>query len=152
MARNSKRRSEEYDDAEIEEGDDGARITTQGRKKSKRSRKVVQVMSNSDQTDADRRALRCQQRTLRTALERGGEVSEQLADASSNQFDKVRGDNNELWKEVKYTREAVLDGEVVQEISTRAARQVDKLINVSVLQINVGKLTVISLCCLKVSF
>jgi hypothetical protein len=38
-------------------------------------------------------------------------------------FEQVRDDNNKLWKQVKYVREAVLDGDNLEMISARAAKQ-----------------------------
>lgn len=38
-------------------------------------------------------------------------------------FDQVRDENNKLWKKVRYVREAVLDGDNLEMISARAAKQ-----------------------------
>ena len=126
--RKSSRRATTYteEDEQVMEEDERR---TKPRKKSKR----VKVMSESGQTDSERRNLRSQQRNIAKQIAQGSELSEQLADASTGALEEVRNENNALWDNVKYTREAVLDGENVQEISTRAARQVDKLINVSII-------------------
>ena len=46
-------------------------------------------------------------------------------------FGKIRGENNDLFEKVKYTREAVLDGENLDLIASHAAKQVDSLVQVS---------------------
>ena len=45
-------------------------------------------------------------------------------------FETIQDHNNELWNNVKYTPEAVLDGENIDLMAQRAARQVDKLVQV----------------------
>lgn len=89
------------------------------------------VMKQSTQTDAERRALRIKQRSLKSLLtSNNSQLSEQIADVSSNKFKSTRDDNNKLYEQVSYTREAVLDAENVELLSNRTARQVDKLIEV----------------------
>lgn len=88
-------------------------------------------MANSGQTDAERRTLRIKQRELRgTIQDERSERSEKLADANTGEFEKIRTSNNELYDRVAYTREAVLDGENVELIASRVARQVDQLLTV----------------------
>lgn len=137
MARKSKRRAHESnddpeEDEQVMEEEEEQQSPERKQRKQSRSKKSkrVKVMSESGQTDTDRRKLRYQQRNLAKQIQKGSELSEQLADASTGALEEIRTENNELWRNVKYTREAVLDGDVIQEISTRAARQVDKLINV----------------------
>jgi hypothetical protein len=45
-------------------------------------------------------------------------------------LDEARGRNNELFDNVRFTREAVLDGENLIVIANKAAKQVDRLIQV----------------------
>jgi len=88
-------------------------------------------MSESGQTDAQRRALRVKQRGLKSKIaDERSEMSEKISDLGSDQFEKVRAENNKLYSDVAYTREAVLDSENMDLIAARAARQVDKLISV----------------------
>ena len=91
------------------------------------NRKRLSVMENSGQTDAQRRELRHSQRLLNKTIQ---ENADELADATSSQFAKMRHKNNVLWDQVRYTREAVLDGDNLDFLATRAARQVDKLVEV----------------------
>jgi hypothetical protein len=60
---------------------------------------------------------------------------EENSQAPPNQLeflDDVRNENNKLFKEVKYTREAVLDAENVDLIANKYVNQVDRLVQVSV--------------------
>ncbi|KAL3922940.1 MAG: hypothetical protein SGILL_001937 [Bacillariaceae sp.] len=75
------------------------------------------------QTDQERREIRKKQRRLQKDMEERGENLE-LAEA--------RDRNNEIFKNVRYTREAVLDGENINMIATKAAQKVDQLIQVSI--------------------
>jgi len=92
----------------------------------RRKRNDLAVMHASDQTDAERRALRHSQRELAKSIH----TMEGIEDVHSGKFDEVRDLNNELWENVRYTREAVLDGDNLEMIGSRASRQVDKLISV----------------------
>lgn len=85
-------------------------------------------MGASGQTDAERRHLRLQQRNLQKQILT--EMNDSMEDPSSGTFEKVRDENNVLWDDVKYAREAVLDGENLDLISASAARQVDSLLQV----------------------
>jgi hypothetical protein len=82
----------------------------------------------SGQSDAERRKIRHKQRDL---LKRMHEHEDEMENAQNSTFEELRGENNDIWKRVKYTREAVLDGENLDVIAARAARQVDKLVQVS---------------------
>ncbi len=95
------------------------------RRKSKR----MKVMSDSGQTEAERRELRIKQRALKAKIiDERSELSEQIADVNSGKFEDTRNENNKLYKNVNYTRESVLDSENIELLASRAARQADKLI------------------------
>ena len=87
------------------------------------------LMEDSGQTDAERRRLRRAQRSLQKSIVENGEAMENPTDET---FGKIRGKNNTLFDKVKYTREAVLDGENLDLIALHAAKQVDSLVQVSV--------------------
>jgi hypothetical protein len=89
-------------------------------------------MEDSGQTDGQRRELRRHLRVLNKTI---SDKADELEDAKSDSFAQIRSVGNELWKQVRFTREAVLDGENLDSIATRAARQVDKLVEVSVLHL-----------------
>ena len=131
-SRNKKKRSHENpedDDAggvvPKEEGGGSGRGGGGGKKKKKK----VKVMEESGQTDEERRALRREQRQLQHKI-LTSETGAQLEDPNADAFEEIRGENNELFEKVRYTREAVMDGENLQYISDRTARQVDKLVQV----------------------
>jgi hypothetical protein len=95
------------------------------------------VMSQSNQTESDRRALRIKQRSLKSLLvSNNSHLSEQIADVASDAFKNTRDQNNKLFAEVSKTREGVLDAENVELISNRTARQVDALIAVPRYDVN----------------
>ncbi|KAI2503113.1 Nse4 C-terminal [Fragilaria crotonensis] len=94
---------------------------------SNRRKQRLSVMENSGQTDAQRRELRQSLRELNKKIQ---DNADELADATSSKFEKMRHKNNILWDQVRYTREAVLDGDNLDFLATRAARQVDKLVEV----------------------
>ncbi|KAL3786500.1 hypothetical protein HJC23_010666 [Cyclotella cryptica] len=97
----------------------------------RRKKKKVKIMSNSGQSDADRRLLRQQQRKLNEDILAGavdnGDDNESNEEPS---FQKMRKMNNKLWDQVRYTREAVLDSENVDLIAANAARQAESLVQV----------------------
>lgn len=95
---------------------------------SRRKDKNMALMEKSGQTDAERRRLRAAQRSLQKTIVDNGEAMENPTD---DVFSKIRHENNELFDQVHYTREAVLDGENLDMISNHAARQVDALVQVS---------------------
>ena len=132
--RKSKKRSHEIpeDDGDaVEEGNGGGGGGRRGggggggRKKKKK----VKVMEESGQTDEERRDLRRKQRLLQHKIV-ASETGAQLEDPNADAFEEIRGENNELFEAVRYTREAVVDGENLQLMSERTARQVDKLVQV----------------------
>ena len=96
---------------------------------SERQRRRLAVMESSGQTDAQRRNLRQSLRTLHKTIKG---KAEELEDATSSSFATMRNQNNSLWDQVRYTREAVLDGDNLDFLATRAARQVDKLVEVRI--------------------
>ena len=120
----SKRSSAAHDEENIEnhaaaimeEEDHEADATERRRKKKK-----VKIMTHSGLTDADRRQLRNQQRKLQEEIISGDPAAQSEA----------RDRNNELWDKVRYTREAVLDSENVELITSKAAREAEKIIQVS---------------------
>jgi hypothetical protein len=69
-------------------------------------------------TEEERREIRKSQRKLRNEIPDIG-------------VDEARNENNQIFKKVKYIREAVLDSENVDEIAKKAASKVDQLIQVS---------------------
>jgi hypothetical protein len=73
------------------------------------------------QTEEERREIRKQQRLLQKDLEEQGE---------SLELEEARDRNNEIFANVRFIREAVLDGENVNLIANKAAQKVDKLIQV----------------------
>ncbi|KAL7463323.1 hypothetical protein ACHAXS_003705 [Conticribra weissflogii] len=89
-------------------------------------------MGYSNQTDADRRLLRQRQRELQQDIAIGGGESSSggVDDPNSGELERVREKNNELWNEVRYTREAVLDSENMDLITSKAARQVERIVQV----------------------
>ena len=95
-----------------------------------RRSKRKKVMTASSQTDAERRQLRIKQRSLKSLLTSNSQLSEQIADVSTDKFSATREQNNKMFGEVYYTREAVLDAENLELISNRCARQVDKLVEI----------------------
>lgn len=131
--RRKKKRSsarEEEDGQEDDNNDTSGRVAGGGGKKKKKKSKKVKVMEESGQTDEERRALRRAQRKLQHKIVQS-EVGDELEIPGTDAFDKIRGENNQLFDDVRYTREAVLDGDNLELISRRAARQVDKLVQVS---------------------
>jgi len=103
-------------------------VETSNSTSSSRNRKKsdLAVMQSSNQTDSERRALRHSQRELAKTVQ----TTEGIEDVDSGKFDEVRGKCNKLWDDVRYTREAVLDGDVLEMIATRSSRQSDKLVSV----------------------
>ncbi|MGK3743497.1 MAG: hypothetical protein ACI90V_010355 [Bacillariaceae sp.] len=69
-------------------------------------------------TEEERREIRKSQRKLRNEI-------------PDIDVDEARNKNNQIFKKVKYIREAVLDSENVDEIAKKAASKVDQLIQVS---------------------
>jgi hypothetical protein len=143
------------DDDDDEEEDDEQQHRRKKDKKKKKKKKRVRIMHASGQTDADRRILRRRLRELHTeisfdgpvaaaaAVRRGGtndsscdEDDERMEErttkssSSSSGLQSWREKNNALWNDVRFTREAVLDSENMDLISSKAAREVEKIIQV----------------------
>mmetsp|Transcript_5682 Transcript_5682/g.8064 ORF Transcript_5682/g.8064 Transcript_5682/m.8064 type:complete len:369 (-) Transcript_5682:138-1244(-) len=102
----------------------GSSSSNEKRSKSRR----VKLMEQSGLTDADRRQLRHQQRSLAKKIINNTEAME---NPDEEAFSAIRSENNELFDKVAYTREAVLDSENFDMITSRAARQVDRLVQVA---------------------
>lgn len=103
----------------------------QQNRRRKKKKKVQKIMSESGQTDNDRRVLRNKQRRLQEDILSGaacGQDSDEDEDAPA--FQKMRKLNNNLWDQVRYTREAVLDSENVDLIAANAARQAESIVQV----------------------
>ena len=131
-----------------EENDDEDEVHHQRKKdkKKKKKKRKVRLMDESHQTDADRRVLRRRQRELHNdisfdapaaAAAAAGTNNDSSEDGEGEETKKVtsgllswREKNNELWDDVRYTREAVLDSENMDLISSKAAREVEKIIQV----------------------
>jgi hypothetical protein len=73
------------------------------------------------QTEEERRKIRKEQRELFKDMEE-----------KNIEVEEARGRNNEIYRNVKYTREAVLDGENLILIANKAAKKVDQLIQVRI--------------------
>ena len=122
----SKRTTDE-ENIENEAMEDPEEDQTRRRKKKKK----VQIMSESGQTDNDRRLLRNKQRKLQDDILAGvADDSEEDEDDAQPAFQKMRKLNNNLWDQVRYTREAVLDSENVEMIAASAARTAEALVQV----------------------
>jgi len=132
--RKSKKRSHEIpeDGDAVEEGNGGGGGRRGGGGGGgKKKKKKVKVMEESGQTDEERRVLRRKQHLLQHKIV-ASETGAQLEDPNADAFEEIRGENNELFEAVRYIREAVVDGENLQLISERTARQVDKLVQVRI--------------------
>ena len=128
------------DDGEPCVDDDYDEEAHQNDRRSKKKKKKVPIMSQSGQTEADRRVLRRRQRELHHDIVvgggavNGGESTEGsmggIEDPISEEFERMREKNNMLWEQVRYTREAVLDSENMDLITAKAARQVERIVQV----------------------
>ena len=78
-------------------------------------------MEECDLTEEDRRQIRREQRDLHKEMEEHDKL----------EVNDVRDRNNEIYRNVRYTREAVLDGENLTLMATKAAQQVERMIQVS---------------------
>jgi hypothetical protein len=94
-------------------------------------------MSASGQSDADRRELRKKQRKLHNDIALDVPVAAAADDEMEGTEKLLSGkllswseQNNSLWKQVHYTREAVLDSDNVELITNKAAREVEKMAQV----------------------
>lgn len=89
----------------------------------------VRVMNESGQTDSERRHLRQEQRDLQKRI---AEMGDEIKNINSDAFEALREENNTLWRNVHFVREAVLDGENMENIGARVIHQVDALIQVNI--------------------
>lgn len=110
-----------------------------GRRKKRAAR---ELFNESGQTDSERRVLRKNQRSLydRLANDQRDATAAAAAEPGDNddnndeslQFlGSLRDENNRLWKNVRYTREAVLDADNVDLITNKYVQHVDRLVQVS---------------------
>lgn len=77
------------------------------------------VLEESGLTEEERRQIRKKQRQLNKELEE-----------TNMEVEEARDRNNEIYKRVRYTREAVLDGENMIAIANKTSQKVDRLIQV----------------------
>ena len=147
VAIESENRVNGSDNASADEMDDEHQQRQRKKDKKKKKKRKVRIMTASGQTDADRRVLRRRQRDLHNDISFDAPAAAAAASAASggnndNEEDEDekpkqsglrswREKNNELWDNVRYTREAVLDSENMDLISSKAAREVEKIIQVS---------------------
>lgn len=135
---NGSRRMKEED----EDHDGGA--AAGGRKKRKKNKKErIGLMASSGQTDAERRVLRRRLRNLKDAIVMGGDATTRGGDgedgeedaggdcAGERDLDALREENNDANKNVRFTREAVLDADNVELITEKSLREAEKSIQVS---------------------
>ena len=116
-----------------EEEEDEDRARRKKKSKKKKHKKNPGLMSQSGQTEQDRRKLRRKQRELHQdiAIGNGGGTAADAGGDGGEELSRLRDQNNELWGEVRYTREAVLDGENIDLLAGKAARQAEKIVQVS---------------------
>ena len=134
-------------DHEEEEEEEVQQRQRRKKDKKKKKKRKVKIMDASGQTDSDRRLLRKKQRDLHHDISFDGPVvannndNDDTSDEEeqqgggrekSSRLAGWRNENNKLWDDVRYTREAVLDSENMDLISSKAAREVEKIIQVSV--------------------
>ena len=88
---------------------------------SKPQKEKPKIMSASGQTEQFRRGLRAKQRTLyKEVIDEGQDIEDSTKPAFANKLSAA----NEIFKDVAYVREAVLDGEILSSIAIRASKQV----------------------------
>jgi non-structural maintenance of chromosomes element 4 len=83
-------------------------------------------MSDSGQTEEERRVVRRRQRSLAKDIQ---ETGADMEDVSKATFAEKRKKNNEIYKEVNYAREAALDAENLVAISEKVSKQANKLVS-----------------------
>ena len=113
------------------------------KKRKKKKKKRVRLMFDSGLSGADRRELRKKQRKLHKDIDLdvtaggsvGGNDDEEMESTKdlSGKLTSWREENNSLWKQVRYTREAVLDSDNFDLITNKATREVEKMAHVSVI-------------------
>lgn len=88
----------------------------------------IRVMEASGQSESDRRQLRQSYRKLATKI---SHKVEEIENPDSETFGNLREKNNVLFGQVRYTREAVLDGDSLNQLASGASKQLDRLVEVS---------------------
>lgn len=96
----------------------------------RKKKKRLKLMKESNQTRSEREKIRKDQRKLFKKMRQGSEISELMCNPQNGEFDMMRYRNNVLNAKVKYTREAVLDADNIETISTKGKRQVDSIVNI----------------------
>ena len=91
-----------------------------------RLNKKIQIMSNSGQTGAERKALRQQLRQVGEDILSGDAALN--GDGEKSAFDNMRSKNNRLWDKVRFTTEAVLESQNLELITTHAAKRANSLV------------------------
>lgn len=129
--------SHEEEEEDDDYNDDGRGGKKKSKKSSKKKNRPSKIMSESGQTDADRRMLRRKQRELHNDIAVGGasggggdDDEDNEDDDDADELTRLRNQNNDLWRDVRYTREAVLDSENVDLLASKAARQAEKVVQV----------------------
>ena len=93
--------------------------------------KKVKLMNASGQDDSDRRVLRRKQRELQADIATDGGGGGDEGGEGEDRIGRLREANNELWDDVRFTREAVLDADNVNSLAAKATREAEKLVQVS---------------------
>jgi hypothetical protein len=94
--------------------------------------KKVKVMSQSGQTNEDRKLLRQQLRQLHTDIQSGAAAApppNEEDDEQKSSLHRMREKNNQLWNKVHYTSEAVLESSNLELIANHAARTTESLVS-----------------------
>jgi len=112
---------------EEEEEEDRKPAAKGGRKK---RNKNLKMGDESGLTEDDRRRLRREQRDVAKSLQDGVPINDESED-KKDFVENARLRNNELFQSVRYTREAVLDAENVENIAAKLSKQVDEIVQVS---------------------
>lgn len=114
--------SEEYEVIEeLDDDNNDKEVDVEEENTTGRAKKIA-LMGNSGQTDEQRRVIRRSQRQLFKEMEEQGDTLG---------VDEARKRNNNIFNNVRFTREAVLDGENLTLIANKASQKVDRLIQVS---------------------
>ena len=88
---------------------------------------IIRLGEESGQTAQERQDLRTQLRQLKLKIDTKKEAME---DAMRPDFNQIRREENELFDQIRYPREMVLDGENVELISDRFVKQIDHVVKV----------------------
>lgn len=132
MPSRSKRRLKQPENDDPNNLHDGIELKEEkpiDRHKRARARVDLKLMKSSGQTEDERRALRLELRNIQKRLV--GSEGDDIENVETGAFERVRRENNALFEKVRYTREAVLDGENVDLMTGRASKQVEKLVAIS---------------------